>query len=145
MDLGTIELALILPGPALVVWGSWHLFTELRPLRWKRVGATVTKSEVVWNDINMAQTICTPSIEYEYQLNETVMKGSADFFSLGNYDSAADIVKKFPEGRSITILMNPINPKESCFRFQLTPKSWAFILVGIIFTAFAIFNIRSLR
>ena len=134
MNYFEIWLAAILLGPGLILFGLWRLYIEIRPRRWISVKGVVTQSRIERQYAGHGGYQNIPVIEFEFSYESSIIYGTANIFTIGSRESAAATIERYPSGTSISVLVNPQNPRQTCLKFQITPGSWLFILIGILFS-----------
>jgi len=125
-------------GPTLLGLGLYRLYLEIRPRRWVNVPSVVTQSRIERQYTGRGSYQSVPIIEFEYDFNGITRRFTAEFFSIGSYDSAAKIVANFQLKQNVHILVNPKNPQQAALGCRITPASMFFILVGAFLTAIEI-------
>lgn len=134
-----LVLVIFMLGPGFLGFGFRKLYLELRPLRWRKLSAIVTKSEIkheIAGGGKFQQYL--PIVELEYQSNNELIRSNADFFTTGTYDSAYFMIQKYPLGATIPILQNPQRPNLISLGAKITPVSCSFIFLGVLFSALGI-------
>ena len=128
-----IWAVVVLTGPTFLSIGLRFLYLEIRPRRWRKVSAIVTRSEIEHQTSGKAQQYI-PIVEYQYKIDGAAIRDRGKFFNVGTYRSAVVITKLYPIDMPLSVLVNPRKPQQSSLGARVTQASCFFILLGGVFT-----------
>lgn len=129
----------VLLGPGLLIYGLWRLYLGVRPRYWKRQPGVITVSRTELQYTGRGSYQCVPIIEYQVEHAGAVLHGKGDIFTIGNQESAENVIKKYPMGATVSVLVNPLNPCQTSLEARISPESWVFIAFGLLITLADIF------
>jgi hypothetical protein len=135
-DLVFPRIALGTLGAITLCAGAFRLYFELRAHFWQKVEGVILSSE---KQIQVYQglygeklTRVIPKIVLQYTWMGKTHCRTASIYCTGYEQSTESIIKRFPSGKSVMIMVNPKKPDLAELEYKLTPVSWSLMLIGII-------------
>jgi hypothetical protein len=79
-----------------------------------------------------------PVVEFEYSYDGQTLRSKR--WRAGNYVhgqqlKALSVIRRYQVGAIINVFANPNNPEKAFLEHGISPASWVFLLVGLIFSA----------
>ncbi|HSY42975.1 MAG TPA: DUF3592 domain-containing protein [Candidatus Acidoferrum sp.] len=118
------------------IFGVWQLYRELSPRNWSYADGEIISVDVIAANTGKGGKEYIPTVEYKYQYNNKNYRSTQR--RIGNYisgqrESAEAIRYKYPVGSGTTVFVNPKKPEDAVLEYGVTPLSWIFIGIGLLF------------
>ena len=137
---------IVLIGASLVFYGLRQRSRARASASWpsvqgKALSAEVKEQVVKSGKTRSRQTWYRPTVEYEYQVNGVRHQSSRIAFgnvSSQNEEDAQHILSQTVKAGLVQVFYNPQNPKDAVLLNADAPKSFGFILGGVLIIVFPV-------
>jgi hypothetical protein len=115
--------------------GAIRLYIELRPHFWEKIEGVIISSEkqieTYTGPIGGKASRIIPKIVFQYNWEGKTYLKTADIYSTGYEQSTKNLLSRFPNGKSVIMMINPHRPHLAELECKLTPVSCSLIVIGI--------------
>ena len=132
----------------LLAFGLWRLWLEIRPKYWDQSKGKIISSRIDRQSQTVHGGISSfayiPVVEFEYSYGGQTLRSTrwrAGNFVNGQQLKALSVIRRYPVGATVNVFVNPNNPEKAFLEYGISPASWVFLLVGLIFSAITLASI----
>ena len=127
----------ILAGGIIAGFGVRNIVHAYESRNWPHTNGPVVYSEVERHSGRKRGSSYSPSIKYQYSIQEQQYEGDMIAFGMKNVSAgqgfAERFVKKYPQGKDIQVFYNPLEISESVLEPGLSKRSFILFAFGMSF------------